>query len=91
MARVFSEFDERFKFGLTMFYEGAQWFYGNLRLLLDVRLVQEDMDGFFDLVESLDLIWEFCVRSGASFVMVDTKRQLSLRDPVRGSWLRESS
>ena len=72
LLHEFQEMDERFKLGLTMFTEGAQGFHDNLRILLDVYLVQENIQQFYVLMQKNNLFWNFCIRSEASFILVDS-------------------
>jgi len=74
LTQKMSDVDERFKLGLTMFIEGAQGFHNNLRLLLDVYLVQENIQQFYVLIHRHNLFWNFCIRSEASFILVDSTR-----------------
>jgi len=66
------ELNERFKIGLTMFIEGAQGFHGNLRLLLDPYLFQENKHELYKLIEIRGLRIGFCSRAEATFVMVSS-------------------
>jgi len=66
------ELNERFKLGLTMFIEGAQGFHGNLRLLLDPYLFQENKHELHKLIEIRELKIGFCSRAEATFVMVSS-------------------
>jgi len=75
LLHEFQEMDKRFKLGLTMFYEGAQGFHNNLRLLLDVHLVQENIHQFHVLIQKHNLFWNFCIRSESSFILVDLIKQ----------------
>ena len=60
--------DERFKLGLTMFLEGAQGFYGNLRLLIDPYVFQECEYELYELIQRRGLRLGFCFRGEAVFV-----------------------
>jgi len=72
--RDLQEIDSKFKLGLTMFTEGTHGFRGNLRLLLNVYLVQENQLRFHELIQRRGLRWEFCVRSEAFLILIDSKR-----------------
>ena len=63
-----------FKIGLTMFIEGAQGFYGNLRLLLDPYLFQEYENELYELIQRRGLRLGFCFRSEATFVMISSSK-----------------
>ena len=71
LLHEFQEMDERFKLGLTMFIEGAQGFHDNLRLLLDVYLVQENNPRFYDLIEKHNIRMGFCIRSEAPLIIIN--------------------
>ena len=66
------EIDKRFKIGLTLFIEGAQGFHGNLRLLLDPYLFQENKHELHKLIEIRRLRIGFCSRAEATFVMISS-------------------
>jgi len=61
-----------FKFGLTMFVEGAHGFHGNLRLLLDPYLFQEYEYKLYELIQRRVLRLGFCFRSEATFVIISS-------------------
>jgi len=61
-----------FKFGLTMFVEGAHGFHGNLRLLLDPYLFQEYEYKLYELIQRRGLRLGFCFRSEATFVIISS-------------------
>ena len=61
-----------FKFGLTMFVEGAQGFHGNLRLLLDPNLFLEYDNELYELIQRRELRMEFCFRSETTFVLISS-------------------
>ncbi len=63
-----------FKFGLTMFVEGAQGFHGNLRLLLDPNLFLEYDNELYELIQRRELRMGFCFRSDATFVLISSPR-----------------
>ena len=63
-----------FKFGLTMFVEGAQGFHGNLRLLLEPYLSQEYERELHELIQRRELRMGFCFRSDALFVMISSPK-----------------
>ena len=63
-----------FKFGLTMFVEGAQAFHGNLRLLLDPYLFQEYEHELYELIQRRELQMGFCFRSEVSFVIISSPK-----------------
>ena len=66
------DMNARFKIGLTMFIEGALGFHGNLRLLLDPYLFQENKHELHKLIEIRGLRIGFCSRAEATFVMVNS-------------------
>ena len=61
-----------FKYGLTMFIEGAHGFHGNLRLLLDPGLFLENDDALYELIQCRDLRMSVCFRSETTFVLISS-------------------
>ena len=61
-----------FILGLTMFAEGAQGFYGNLRLLLDPYLFQENEHELYQFIQRRGLKIDFCFRAETMFIMISS-------------------
>ncbi len=68
-----------FKYGLTMFVEGAQGFHGNLRLLLDPNLFLEYERELFELIKRRELRMGFCFRSEVTFVIISSPQKWRMR------------
>ena len=67
---MLTDYDPRFKLGLSVFLEGVQDLLGNHRPLIDAQDALEHLSCIERIVGGLDKRWGFCIRSEKPFILV---------------------